>query len=80
MRTTNLAYKRRFPLEHATRRAEGHRREHGVAHVVLGHFHQEMRLQAEGVEILVLPDWKRSRRHLEWDPVARAMTFADSLG
>lgn len=78
LRTTNLAYKRRFPHEHALRRASGHFRTSGARYLVLGHFHQELRLPAEGGEVLVLPDWKRSRRHLEWDPATGTMTFVDS--
>ena len=80
LRTTNLAYKRRFPEEHALRRAAGHVRHHGIRFVVLGHFHQELRLRAQDAEILVLPDWKRSRRHLEWDPDSGTMTFVASGG
>jgi len=68
MRTTNLAYKRRFPTEHAVRRAERHFAETGASFLVLGHFHQELRLPARGGEVIVLPDWKRARRHAEWHP------------
>lgn len=78
LRSTNLAYKRRFPHEHAARRASGHFRRHGVRFLVLGHFHQELRIPVEGGEVLVLPDWKRSHRHLEWDPETGTMSFVDS--
>ena len=79
MRTTNLAYKRRFPAEHVQRRAGRLFGESGARFLVLGHFHQELRQPVPGGEALVLPDWKRSRRHLEWDPVAGTMEFRDSL-
>jgi UDP-2,3-diacylglucosamine hydrolase len=80
MRKTNLAYKQEFPEAQvrayaATRFREGH------DIVVLGHFHVEKELTAEmdGVErrILVLPEWRESRRHL----VARidgTVEFVDS--
>ena len=78
MRTSNLAYKRRFPAEHVGRRAGRLLGETGARWLVLGHFHQELRQAVQGGEALVLPDWKRSRRHLEWDPVAGTMEFKDS--
>lgn len=80
MRTTNLAYKRRFPAEQVERRASRLFRESGARWLVLGHFHQELRLPVAGGEVLVLPDWKRSRRHLEWDPDSGTMTFVPSFG
>lgn len=66
MRTTNLAYKRRFPTEHVVRHAARHFDRTGSRYLVLGHFHEERRVAVPGGEVLVLPDWKRSRRHLEW--------------
>lgn len=68
MRTTNLAYKREFPTEHVVRRAARHFDATGACHLVLGHFHQELRLEARGGDVIVLPDWKRARRHAEWHP------------
>jgi UDP-2,3-diacylglucosamine pyrophosphatase LpxH len=76
MRRTNLAYKQAFPEEQvrafaASRFAEGH------DVVVLGHFHVEKDLETERGRILVLPEWRESRRHL----VARtdgAIVFVDS--
>lgn len=79
-RSTNLSYKRRFPeaevREYASRQlARGHDA------VVLGHFHveREIVLAPPGPEgrILVLPEWKGSRRHLEVDEDGRAV-FVDS--
>ena len=80
MRTTNLAYKRAFPTDHAVRRATEHFARTGARWLVLGHFHEERRLAAGAGEVLVLPDWKRSRRHAEWLPGPRpgTMLFADS--
>ncbi|MEM7245937.1 MAG: hypothetical protein AAF533_11380 [Acidobacteriota bacterium] len=77
MRTTNLAYKRRFPLEHVQRRAAAQFAETGARHLVLGHFHEERHHEVEGGEVWVLPDWKRSHRHLEWD--GESMRFAPSF-
>jgi UDP-2,3-diacylglucosamine pyrophosphatase LpxH len=64
---TNLAYRQRFPEEAVRRFAAGRFREGNDA-VVLGHFHVEKDLEAEPPSppgrILVLPEWKGSRRHL----------------
>ena len=79
MRTTNLAYKRRFPTEHVERRAARLLGETRARFLVLGHFHQELRQLVTGGEAVVLPDWKRTRRHLEWDPQTGLMTFVESL-
>jgi UDP-2,3-diacylglucosamine hydrolase len=68
MRTTNLAYKRQFPTAHALRHAAGRFAATGARHLVLGHFHQELRLEAPGGDVIVLPDWKRAKRHAEWHP------------
>ena len=80
MRTTNLAYKRRFPEEHVLRRASGHFARTGARFLVLGHFHEERRLDVEDGSVLVLPDWKRARRHVEWrdDGGAGRMSFEPS--
>jgi UDP-2,3-diacylglucosamine pyrophosphatase LpxH len=81
MRTTNLDHKRAFPTGHALRRARFHFEESGARYLVLGHFHQELRLDAAPGEVLVLPDWKRARRHAEWHPNATSgtMKLADSV-
>ncbi|MBZ5638634.1 MAG: hypothetical protein LAO51_07740 [Acidobacteriia bacterium] len=64
---TNVAYRRRFP-EDAVRRFAAARFREGHDAVVLGHFHVEKDLEAEPPSppgrILVLPEWKGSRRHL----------------
>ena len=79
MRTTNLAYKREFPMAHAVRRAAGHFERTGARYLVLGHFHQELRFRAGEGEVLVLPSWKTAPRHAEWDPAAGTMRFTDSV-
>jgi UDP-2,3-diacylglucosamine pyrophosphatase LpxH len=79
MRTSNLQYKRRFPAEHVERRGARLLGESGARFLVLGHFHQELRQPLPAGEALVLPDWKRSRRHLEWDPTRGTMEFVASL-
>lgn len=79
MRTTNLAYKRRFPAEQVEARAARLFSETGARFLVLGHFHQELRQPVPGGEVLVLPDWKRSQRHLEWHPAAGEMRFVPSF-
>jgi UDP-2,3-diacylglucosamine hydrolase len=82
MRATNLAHKQRFPEEQvrayaAPWLAAGHDA------VVLGHFHVEKDLTAEPPSapgrILVLPEWKGSRRHLRVD-AAGGIRFVDSCG
>jgi UDP-2,3-diacylglucosamine pyrophosphatase LpxH len=80
LRTTNLAYRRSFPTDHAVRRAASHFESSGARFLVLGHFHQELRFPAGPGEVLVLPDWKRARRHAEWHPgpAGGAMRFVDS--
>lgn len=68
MRRTNREFKREFPEAAVRRFAAPHFRA-GHDLVVLGHFHVERRLQSRAPdpsgEILVLPEWKGSRRHLE---------------
>ncbi len=69
MRTTNLRMKRSFPEERV--RAYGAAAlGTGCDAVVLGHFHEEHRLDAEEPpgSIFVLPDWKSSRRYLRVGP------------
>jgi UDP-2,3-diacylglucosamine pyrophosphatase LpxH len=67
LRGGNLGYKREFP-EAAVRRYAAERLRLGHDVVVLGHFHVEKDLEAEPPSppgrILVLPEWKGSRRHL----------------
>jgi len=64
MRSTNLEHKREFPREEvlayaASFLAAGHDL------VVLGHFHEEHDLHLDNGRVIVLPEWKGSRRHLE---------------
>ena len=79
MRTTNLDYKRRFPESHALRHAERVLAASGTRWLVLGHFHVELRLPCLQGEIIVLPDWKRARRHALFEPDAGGrMSLVDS--
>ena len=71
MRGTNLDYKREFPEAEVREYAAGFFAS-GYDLLILGHFHveKELRVKAPGDEvanrrILVLPEWKGSRRHLE---------------
>lgn len=66
MRTTNLDRKREFPTEHVRACAERHFAASDARFLVLGHFHVEKRIPVTGGEVIVLPDWKRARRHAEW--------------
>jgi len=80
MRGTNLAFKRRFPAAIVRRYASDvFRSGHDV--LVLGHFHveQDISIDSPGCagRILVLPEWKGSRRHLEARPDG-AIEFVDS--
>lgn len=67
MSGTNLAFKHEFP-ETEVRAFAGPHLAAGHDAVVLGHFHVERNLDAgpayPGRRILVLPEWKGSRRHL----------------
>ena len=68
MRNTNLEHKREFPKEQVLAYAAPYL---GAGHevVVLGHFHEEHDLLIDGGggggRVVVLPEWKGSRRHLE---------------
>jgi UDP-2,3-diacylglucosamine hydrolase len=64
MRSTNLRMKRVFPEARVREYAAPHLAR-GIDAVVLGHFHEERRLSAPPApgEIVVLPDWKSSRRY-----------------
>lgn len=77
---SNPAYRQSFP-EDAVRRFAAARFREGHDAVVLGHFHVEKDLQAEPPSppgrILVLPEWKGSRRHLRVDAEGR-IEFVDS--
>jgi len=68
MRSTNLEFKREFPEGLAREYASGFL-DAGNDAVVLGHFHVERDLDCprdgRHGRILVLPEWKGSRRHLE---------------
>lgn len=80
MRGTNLEYKREFPEAEVRDYAAGYL---GQGHdvVVLGHFHEEHRLEAVPPSppgrIFVLPEWKQSRRHLRVGPDG-TVEFVDS--
>lgn len=80
MRSTNLAFKGAFPETTVREYAAGFVRK-GHEIVVLGHFHTErdLRLESPPGRVLVLPEWKGSRRHLEFSPDG-AFGFVDSGG
>jgi UDP-2,3-diacylglucosamine hydrolase len=71
MRSTNLLHKRAFP-EATVREFASDVFRQGYDALMLGHFHVEkdFRVPVEGREgrVLVLPEWKGSRRHLEAAP------------
>lgn len=71
MRTSNREYKREFP-EAQVRRYAAEFLLDGADLVVLGHFHIERDLVAEPPSppgrIIVLPEWKPTRRHLRVAP------------
>ncbi len=80
MRGSNPEYKRAFPEEAVRAYAAGFlARGHDA--VVLGHFHVERDLAAAPPSppgrVLVLPEWKGSRRHLQISPEGR-IAFVDS--
>ena len=82
MRSSNVEFKQEFP-EAAVRAYAGRFLEAGHDAVVLGHFHVERDLQVPASRdgktgrILVLPEWKESRRHLRVAPDG-AIDFVDS--
>jgi UDP-2,3-diacylglucosamine hydrolase len=80
MRETNLDYKHEFP-EAAVREYAAPFLESGIDVVVLGHFHVEKTLTLSppgpAGRVMVLPEWKGSRRHLEVD-AGGTVAFVDS--
>ena len=64
MRRTNLDYKREFP-EGEVLAYSASFLEAGHDLVVMGHFHEEHDLRIDKGRVIVLPEWKGSRRHLE---------------
>jgi UDP-2,3-diacylglucosamine hydrolase len=80
LRSTNLEYKREFP-ERAARDFAAGLIARGFDAVVLGHFHVERDIALAPPHppgrLLVLPEWKGCRRHLEVDEKGRAV-FVDS--
>ena len=80
LRGTNLAFKQSFPEAEVRRYAE-RILSRGHDAVVLGHFHVEKDLQCAAPggagRLLVLPEWKGSRRHLRVETDGE-MRFVDS--
>ena len=80
LRSTNPEFKGEFP-EAVTRAYAASLLSPEDDALVLGHFHVEKDLAAAGptakARILVLPEWKASRRHLRVDP-AGDIAFVDS--
>jgi len=68
MRSTNLYHKREFPTEQVLAYAASFL-EAGHDAVIMGHFHVEREFLIDGEQgpgkVVVLPEWKGSRRHLE---------------
>jgi UDP-2,3-diacylglucosamine hydrolase len=71
MRSSNPGFKRAFPEREVREYADGFLRQ-GYDTVVLGHFHVERELgPAPGSpagRVIVLPEWRASRRHLRVTP------------
>jgi UDP-2,3-diacylglucosamine hydrolase len=80
MRGTNLEYKRDFPERLVSEYARC-RFDEGYDVVVLGHFHVERDIEVDGERasgrVLVLPEWRESRRHLLAEPDG-VIRFVDS--
>jgi UDP-2,3-diacylglucosamine hydrolase len=80
LRKSNPEFKRRFP-EREVRAYGASFLAQGYDTVVLGHFHVErdLRVDSNGNpgRILVLPEWRESRRHLRVDPDGN-VAFVDS--
>jgi UDP-2,3-diacylglucosamine hydrolase len=77
LRGTNVGFRRGVP-EAAVRRYAEPFFARGCDTVVLGHFHVELRLAAgDRRQILVVPEWRASRRHLRVTP-AGDVDFVDS--
>jgi len=77
MRASNVAFKEHFPERQVTDYARTFIRE-GREVVVLGHFHVEKDLALGGSgRLLVLPEWRSSRRHLRVSPDGE-IRFVDS--
>ena len=68
-RATNLAFKQRVPDDQVRDYGERYHAR-GFDRVVLGHFHVERDLPVSdgAARVLVLPEWKGSRRHLRVSP------------
>ena len=66
LRGTNMRHKGTLP-EPMLRTYAGRAFAAGFAHVVLGHFHHETRLELEGGTLWILPDWRSGRRFLRFD-------------
>jgi UDP-2,3-diacylglucosamine hydrolase len=80
LRRTNLEFKREFPEAQVLAYASEYLAS-GYDMVVLGHFHTERDLLIGSPgprgRVMVLPEWKGSRRHVEVDP-GGAARFVDS--
>jgi UDP-2,3-diacylglucosamine hydrolase len=69
-RTTNQAFRIRFPEEHARRYARQVFTE-GADTIVLGHFHQQRELEFPDGKLFVLPGWREDRAYLRIDDAGR---------
>jgi UDP-2,3-diacylglucosamine hydrolase len=79
MRSTNLDHKREFPTDQVLAYAASFL-EAGHDAVIMGHFHEEREFLIGGDQgpgrVVVLPEWKGSRRHLEVN-AAGELKFVD---
>lgn len=67
LRGTNIRHKSTWPEEQVRRYAAA-AFGRGYNGLILGHFHQEIRLPLRGGTVWVLPDWKAGRRYLRFSP------------
>lgn len=72
---SNFKHKARLPVE--LMESYGRRRAgEGITHVVFGHFHNKLVLQADGATVTVLPPWYESGEAMVVDPQSGEFMFA----
>ncbi len=73
---SNFKHKSRLPVE--LMESYGRRRAaEGITHVVFGHFHNKLVLQADGATVTVLPPWYETGEAMVVDPDSGEFTFAE---
>jgi len=71
---SNFKHKSRIPIEQLE--AYGHKRaREGFTHVVLGHFHEKLVLDAGDTTVTVLPPWYETGEAMRIDPVTGEFDF-----